>query len=1173
MRSRTIGLVLFGGFLLVLLLSVMAFTAQQAKADPPLSGNWVISNTQAFTDKNFIVNGSLIVQNNGRLTLQNTIIRMNPNPNGYVQVEKGGTLLVRGGSIITTYAGFPYGIVAFNNSRLEITNSSVYDAGWTFTGNGSSAGIFIDSTNVLIADSLFARDYYGVIVNGRDIAIEHCQFLNITNTGIHVFKATVTVANSELKWNSIGVRVIAGNVQGTNLTIIGNAYGLSAVNSKVNIETSTVKYNYFDLYAQNSTVSVFNSTMWSDDYELHLVNGTKLNLVNTTFNDQAMAFDDNADQVDVYWYMRAHVTWQNGDPIASANLTVTDILGTVVFDGNVMTDGWSDVLVLNEYLLVSGPTNTQTLYTPHNLTAGLNGMNDTVFAGIAKSMDLEIKVYDLTMPFVNVTFPTGPVAVNYMPYKINGTASDVGSGLKLVEVSAGSGQWLPANGTSSWDYDVNMTYDGVFLIEVRAVDMVGNSYTVAFYLTLDTMPPFFDIYGPYNNTLTSAANVNVTGMIEPGGRVTVNGQNASVDSNTGVWYRVVPLKAGANTITVVAWDRVGNNATAVLTVRRDSVPPSLQVGTPSEGLVTNAQNITVSGATELTAQITINGLGVYNNNGQFNTLFTLNPGLNRLVIRAADAAGNFAEIVINVTFDDTVPYIAVATPVDGYVSANSTILVRGLTEPGATVIVGGFPAVNLNGMFQTNYTLKEGKNFILIKITDAAGNENQLTINVTYDNVPPVLTIDSPANGLETSSGNITVKGAISDATHLWVNGKEVDISTLNGKPYQYTVQLSLGANPITVRAEDGVGNYAQRTITITRVSPKNPTTTKSMAQRLFDFNDPLGLIFLLAIIIVIVGCIIAGVMAVKAPATQPSRPRGPPVDDREGPPPYRGRGPPPGRRPPPPPPRRPGYEGVPQRRPGYPGRPGGPGPAYVGPAYSPEPEPPAPPAPPPVPVYAPQPEPEVEEPIQPPKVVEYEEPTPPPIEAAPEPGIPDIPPEEPLQEHDQLEASIQSILTTLGTKPEEPQAPEVVPMSLPVEIKDESPRSKDVLSEITCPNCHADVKSSWATCPFCDYNLKGGGKPATKAEQPQNKPKKEEPEEVVPPKKEPPKEKAPLPTKVSGGEVRPIDLEEPTGRPLKAPAPEPKVEPKPPEAPQQPQKPGKDGKNLDDILKKLKIQ
>jgi len=41
----------------------------------------------------------------------------------------------------------------------------------------------------------------------------------------------------------------------------------------------------------------------------------------------------------------------------------------------------------------------------------------------------------------------------------------------------------------------------------------------------------------------------------------------------------------------------------------------------------------------------------------------------------------------------------------------------------------------------------------------------------------------------------------------------------------------------------------------------------------------------------------------------------------------------------------------------------------------------------------------------------------------------------------------------------------------------------------------------------------------------------------------------------------------------LKAPAPVPKEEPKPPEAPQQPQKPGKDGKNLDDILKKLKIQ
>ena len=185
-------------------------------------------------------------------------------------------------------------------------------------------------------------------------------------------------------------------------------------------------------------------------------------------------------------------------------------------------------------------------------------------------------------------------------------------------------------------------------------------------------------------------------------------------------------------------------------------------------------------------------------------------------------------------------------------------------------------------------------------------------------------------------------------------------------------------------------------------------------------------------------------------------------------------------------------------------------------------------------------------------------------MEALPEPGIPQIPTEEPpaADSHDALEASIQDILTTLDTKTEAQAAPEVVPMSLPVDVKDEAPKTKDVLSEITCPNCRADIKSSWATCPFCDYNLKGGPKPSTKAGSPKETPKVAEPE---PAPKEEPKPKV-LPTKAQDSDIKPQDTED-TPKAAPAPPPVPKDAPKPPQKPS-----GKDGKNLDDILKKLKI-
>jgi hypothetical protein len=1177
MRSRTIGLMLFGGLLLIMMLTVLAFGSGHAKADPPASGDWVISSSQAYTDKNFIVNGSLIVQNNGRLTLVNTTIRMNPGADGAfsVRIDKGGTLLVRDKSSFTSYSGKKYGFMAYNQSTLEITKSTIIDAGWAWGGNGSSAGVFLDTTAVTIQDSTFVRDYYGVVDNGRDLTIINCKFLNITNAGIYANSATVTVQNSQFKWAKMGIKVVNGVLVADNISVLSNAYGFNFVNSEVSIEASQIKYNYFDLFGQNSTITVSNSTMWSDDYEVDLVNGTSLSFMNTTFNDQALAYDDNADTIDIWWFARVHVTWQNGNPADGANITVTDGQGTIKYEGNVSSDGWTgDQGRAQELTIVSGPTGSVTYFTPHNITVSKNGVQSTVYVAFLSSKDVEIQLNDLLVPHVNIVFPATSVAVNSMPYSMNGTAWDNESGLKSVEISAGSPIWDLANGTDLWTYDLNMSYDGVYLVSVRATDMVGNTYTAAFFLTLDTKTPFLDIYGPLNNTLTNASFVNVTGMALLDARVTVNGLNTTIDNHTGVWSCLIPLSEGQNQIVVIAESYVHNKAQINLTVVRDSIAPNLQVGSPGEGLVTNVRNITASGSTELSAKITFNGRPIFTNNGQFNTLFKLQDGLNQIHIRATDPAGNYAEVIINVTFDNEPPFIIVAAPADNFVSASNNIMVKGLTEPGATVVVGGFPATNVKGVFNINLTLKDGLNAVIIKATDMAGNEKLLVINITFDNVPPALTIDFPTNNMQTSANNVSISGTIEGAKALWINGHSIDLTKITDKRYTYSMPLAVGNNPVTIRAEDNVGNVVEKNVNVVRAKAKSTNNTKPMLQRLFDFNDPLGLIFLLAIIVVIVGCIGAGVMAARAPKTAPSRPMGPPPerDGRDGSPPYRGG--PPGRRPPPP--RRPDYRqgagGPPPRRPGgYPSRPQGQ--SYAGPTYSPEPEPPAPAPPEPVyeqpatlqPVeYAPQPEPVVEEEVLPQaKVVEYE-PEPTPLEAAPEPGIPEIPKEEPpaADSHDALEASIQNILTTLDTKTEAQPAPEVVPMTLPVEIKDESPKTRDVMSEITCPNCRADIKSSWATCPFCDYNLKGGPKPSTKAGSFKDTPKVEEPE---PAPKEEPKPKV-LPTKAVDSDIKAQDTED---TPKAAPTPPPA----PKEAPPPPPKPGgKDGKNLDDILKKLKI-
>ena len=107
---------------------------------------------------------------------------MNPAVNGVVRVEKGGTLLVRTGSGFMTYTGKPYAVQAYDGSAQDHQQQRLRRR-LILAGNGSNGGVFINATNVLIQDSLFNRDYYGIIAYGRDISIGHCSFTNITGNG------------------------------------------------------------------------------------------------------------------------------------------------------------------------------------------------------------------------------------------------------------------------------------------------------------------------------------------------------------------------------------------------------------------------------------------------------------------------------------------------------------------------------------------------------------------------------------------------------------------------------------------------------------------------------------------------------------------------------------------------------------------------------------------------------------------------------------------------------------------------------------------------------------------------------------------------------------------------------------------------------------------------------
>ncbi len=147
-------------------------------------------------------------------------------------------------------------------------------------------------------------------------------------------------------------------------------------------------------------------------------------------------------------------------------------------------------------------------------------------------------------------------------------------------------------------------------------------------------------------------------------------------------YKVpTSLTNGAHTFSLKVSDHDGNEATEVVTsFTVDTVPPTLTVTSPVEGLITNKASLTVSGttndATSTPVTVTVNGTPVtVQTNGSFSTTVTLKDGSNTITIVATDAAGLKTTITRTVTLDTGAPVFQEITLVPNPVDAGKTYVI------------------------------------------------------------------------------------------------------------------------------------------------------------------------------------------------------------------------------------------------------------------------------------------------------------------------------------------------------------------------------------------------------------------------------------------------------------------------------------------------------------------
>ncbi|HEY5602861.1 MAG TPA: Ig-like domain-containing protein [Gammaproteobacteria bacterium] len=279
-------------------------------------------------------------------------------------------------------------------------------------------------------------------------------------------------------------------------------------------------------------------------------------------------------------------------------------------------------------------------------------------------------VITITAPSADPAYTAGTGTVS-----IAGTATD-DAGVTEVTWTNSAGGGGTATGTANWSYAGLPLQSGTNIITVTARDAANNSATDIIVVTYDLVnnaPPQITISQPSANPTytTNTGTITIAGTATDDAGVTevtwTNSAGGTGTANgTANWsYTGLQLEVGSNVITVTARDTSNATATDVITVTYqvvDNQPPQVSIVSPSDnGSYTSGVNqVSISGASSDNVGVT--RIKYSNNDGTeydtatrnpwyFNNI-TLQPGTNRIVVTAYDAANNQSSSTINVTYQE-----------------------------------------------------------------------------------------------------------------------------------------------------------------------------------------------------------------------------------------------------------------------------------------------------------------------------------------------------------------------------------------------------------------------------------------------------------------------------------------------------------------------------------------
>ncbi len=251
-------------------------------------------------------------------------------------------------------------------------------------------------------------------------------------------------------------------------------------------------------------------------------------------------------------------------------------------------------------------------------------------------------------------------------------------------------------------------------------------------------------------TASASPSANVNGWNNANVTVSFVCQAGSANIVTCPPQQAVSTEGASQLVSGTVTDAAQSSASASVTVNLDKTPPALSNVSPADGTSVSTSTITATGsvsdALSGLATVTCNGAAATVSTGTFSCDVTLNPGINVIMIRVSDLAGNVAAASPHVVLTTSWP-----APQSIQITPSSVNLLVGDTQ--------SFTAVDDQGHVRPEATWS-------VSDTSIAAFDPTVTNEITGVTVGQV-TVTATVQGV-TAQTTVNVLSSMSDGTVQW---------------------------------------------------------------------------------------------------------------------------------------------------------------------------------------------------------------------------------------------------------------------------------------------------------------------------------------------------------------------------------------------------------------------